>query len=131
MNIYILIANVLTLGAFFLHTFAGDKELKLIEPKTENDPKLLKREKWIMARNGWHWVSFDLLFASIGLAIINFSDILSNEIQLLQILGLYFLGYGIVWLLSTSISKSFPKKYLKLGQWMLLWAIGGLIFLGT
>ncbi len=32
MNVPILIANVLTVSAFMLHTFVGDKELKLNEP---------------------------------------------------------------------------------------------------
>lgn len=128
MNIPILIANILTLIAFIVHTFIGDKELKMIEP--ENDDKYLKQEKWTMARSGWHWVSFDLLFATIGLGVINFSDILENEKLLLQILSIYFLGYGIVWLVGISISKSFPKNYFKLGQWILLWFISGLIFWG-
>mgnify|MGYP001628009195 FL=1 len=128
MNIPILIANILTLFAFIIHTFIGDKELKIIEP--ENDAKYLKQEKWTMARSGWHWVSFDLLFATIGLGIINFSDILESEKLFLQILSIYFLGYGIVWLIGIAISKSFPKNYLKLGQWILLWLISGLIFWG-
>ena len=32
MNIPILIANILTLLAFVIYTFVGDKELKIIEP---------------------------------------------------------------------------------------------------
>ena len=130
MSVPLLIANILTLLAFFVHTFVGDRELRLIEPGTEIDRNYQKREKWTMARNGWHWISLDLLFASIGLALINFTDYFTNEKQLLQILGLYFLGYGIVWLLSTAISKPFPKNYLKLGQWMLLWGISALIYWG-
>ncbi|TDQ23892.1 hypothetical protein [Tenacibaculum caenipelagi] len=128
MNTPILIANILTLLAFLIHTFMGDRELKIIEP--EDDPKHLKREKWTMARSGWHWISFDLLFASIGLGFINFTDYLENETQLLQLLAIYFFGYGIAWLIGITISKKFPKNYLKLGQWMLLWLISGLIYWG-
>ena len=128
MNTPILIANILTLLAFLIHTFMGDREFKIIEP--EDDPKHLKREKWTMARSGWHWISFDLLFASIGLALINFTNYLENEIQLLQLLAIYFFGYGVAWLIGISISKKFPKNYLKLGQWMLLWLISGLIYWG-
>lgn len=130
MNIPILIANILTVLAFFIHTFMGDRELKIIEPKNENDDKFLKREKWTMARSGWHWISFDLLFASIGLGLINFTDFFENEKILLQILSVYFLGYGIVWLFGIAISKKFPKNYIKLGQWILLWTISGLIYWG-
>lgn len=130
MNIPILIANILMVLAFFIHTFMGDRELKIIEPKNENDDKFLKREKWTMARSGWHWISFDLLFASIGLGLINFTDFFENEKILLQILSVYFLGYGIVWLIGIAISKKFPKNYIKLGQWILLWTISGLIYWG-
>ena len=130
MNTLILIANILTLLAFFVHTFMGDKELKLIEPKNDQDENYLKREKWTMARCGWHWISFDLLFASIGLGLINFTDFFKNENTLLQILSIYFLGYAIVWAFTIVISKQFPKNYLKLGQWILLLIISGLIFYG-
>ena len=130
MNTLILIANILTLLAFFVHTFMGDKELKLIEPKNDQDENYLKREKWTMARCGWHWISFDLLFASIGLGLINFTDFFENENTLLQILSIYFLGYAIVWAFTIVISKQFPKNYLKLGQWILLLIISGLIFYG-
>ncbi len=84
-----------------------------------------------MARCGWHWVSFDLLFATIGLGLINFTEYFSNEQLLLQILSAYFLGYAIFWLLTITISKQFPKNYLKLGQWGLLLIISGLIYLGS
>ena len=131
MNIPILIANILTLLAFLIHTFVGDKELKVNEPTQGNDENFQKREKWTMARCGWHWVSFDLLFATIGLGLINFTNYFENEKTLLQILTVYFLGYAVVWALTIAISKQFPKNYLKLGQWILLLLISGLIYFGT
>jgi hypothetical protein len=130
MIIPILIANILTLLAFAIHTFLGDKDLKVNEPTEEIDKKYQKREKWTMARCGWHWISFDLLFASIGLGLINFTNYFDNEKTLLQILTIYFSGYAIVWILTIVISKQFPKNYLKLGQWILLLVISGLIYLG-
>lgn len=130
MNIPILIANILTLLAFIVHTFMGDRELKLIEPEDEDGANHTKQEKWTMARSGWHWISFDLLLATVGLALISFTELLDNERQLLQILAVYFLGYGIAWLIGITISRKFPKNYLKLGQWILLWIIGGLIYWG-
>ncbi|MCK4890254.1 MAG: hypothetical protein KAS97_10010 [Candidatus Aminicenantes bacterium] len=130
MNIPILAANILTLLAFFIHTFMGDKELKIIQPNTDAENWSNKQEKWTMARCGWHWISFDLLFASIGLGLINFTDFFENENTLLQILSIYFLGYAIVWAFTIVISKQFPKNYLKLGQWILLLIISGLIFYG-
>jgi hypothetical protein len=130
MNILILAANILTLLAFVIHTVLGDKELKVIEPTNGVDEKYHKREKWTMVRCGWHWISLDLLFATIGLGLINFTNYFQNEIVLLQILSAYFLAYSIVWLLTISISKQFPKNYLKLAQWILLLLISVLIYLG-
>jgi len=52
MNIPILIENILTFLAFVIHTFVGDKELRIIEPRNENDEEYLKREKWTMVRSG-------------------------------------------------------------------------------
>ena len=130
MNIVILAANILTFLAFVVHTFIGDKELKIIEPSNEVDENFKKREKWTMARCGWHWISFDLLFASVGLALINFTSYFENEKNLLQILVIYFSGYAITWALTTIISKQFPNNYLKLGQWILLLLIATLIQLG-
>ncbi len=127
----ILIANILTLLAFVIHTFVGDKELRINEPAEGTDENFQKREKWTMARCGWHWVSFDWLFASIGLALINFTDFFDNEKTLLQILTIYFLGYSIAWSFTILISKQFPKNYLKLGQWILLLLISSLLYLGT
>ena len=130
MIILILIANILTLLAFSLHTFMGDRELKIIQPATNLNIGTEKQEKWTMARCGWHWISFDLFFATIGLALINFTDYFDNEKTLLQILTIYFLGYAIVWALTIAISKQFLNNYLKLGQWILLLLISGLIYLG-
>jgi len=130
MSIPILIANILTLLAFVIHTFVGDKELKVNEPTNETDETFQKREKWTMARCGWHWVSLDLLFASIGLALMNFTDFFDNEKTLLQILTVYFFGYAIVWAITIFISKPFKKNFIKLGQWILLLFISGLIYYG-
>ena len=131
MNTPILIANALTLLAFLIHTFVGDKELGINEPTGNHDDNYQKREKWTMARCGWHWVSVDLLLATIVLALISFTSFFDNEKTLLQLLSIYFLAYASVWILTISISKQFPKNYLKLGQWLLLLAISGLIHFGN
>lgn len=130
MNIFILIANGFTFLAFFIHTIMGDKDLKIIQPSDNTIDYVNKQEKWTMVRCGWHWISIDLLFASIGLAVINFTDYFDNETTLLQILSVYFLAYAIIWIVVILISKKFEKNFLKLGQWILLLAISGLIYFG-
>lgn len=131
MNTFTIIANILVIMTFFVHTFMGDRELLILEPKSESDENNVKREKWTMARGAFHIVSMDFLFASVGLTLINFTKIFSNENLILKILALYFFAYGIGFLLSVIISKQFPKNYLKLPQWILLIIISVLIYLGT
>jgi hypothetical protein len=126
MNIPLLAANLLVLLAFFIHTFMGDRELQLIKP--DNDT--LKQEKWTMARAGWHWLSLDLLLATIALALVNFTNYLNDKLLILNILVIYFVANAVTWAFTVSISDPFPKRYLKLGQWLLLTVISLLIYWG-
>lgn len=125
-NIPILLANILTGLAFLAHTIGGDIELTSIQPALNINNWVEKQQIWTMARCGWHWISFDLLFASIALSLINFTNYFENKKTILQLLSLYFFGYAIVWLLIILISPSFPNNFLNLGQWILLLTIGGL-----
>lgn len=130
-NISILLANILTGLAFLAHTIGGDIEINSIQPAMNINNWAEKQQIWTMARCGWHWISFDLLFASIALALVNFTNFFDNKKTILQLLSCYFFGYAIVWLLLILISNSFPDNFLKLGQWMLLLTISGLIYYGT
>jgi hypothetical protein len=131
MNLPLLTANLLTALAFLIHTFIGDRELKLNEPSGDHDPKHEKREKWTMARCGWHWVSVDLLFATLALALVNFTNYVESKSTLLYVLSAYFLAYSVAWALTIAISPRFPQRYLKLGQWLLLLLISALIYRGA
>ena len=131
MNIFLLIANILTWLAFAIHTIAGDKELRSIKPELDPENQHKKNETWTMARCGWHWVSVDLLFASIGLTLINFTGFFYNEKLLLQILAVYFTAYSLVWLLIIVISQKFRQNFIRLGQWILLLIIAGLLYVGN
>lgn len=132
MNLTLLVVNILTLLAFLVHAIMGTRELTLLEPDPQSADWEKRQEKWTMtARCGWHWISVDLLFASIAMGLINFSDVLPSEQVILQMLSLYFLGYAIVWLIAIAMAKSFKNNYLKLGQWILLLAISGLIWAST
>lgn len=128
MIISLVIANILTVLAFFVHTFAGDKEIRLLEPKEGPALKLLGR--WVMARCGWHWVSLDLLLASVFLLYVNLNSPEYYPTDLLLMLSVYFGCLAIVWLITVTISRRFPKNYLNLGQWILLLTIALLVFFG-
>lgn len=128
MNTYLIIANGLTFLTFIAHTFGGDIEYKYIEPKNESPTKM---QSWTMGRGAFHIVSIDFLLATTAISLINFSDFFSNKSQVIDILSLYFFGYGLAFLITLIISKRFPKMFLKLSQWLLLWVISGFIYLGN
>lgn len=130
-NIPILLATILTILAFFAHTIGGDIEVQMIQPEPSTATGEGNQQIWTMVRCGWHWISFDLLFASVGLILVNFTNFFENKRTVLQILSFYFLGYAIVWILILLISQSFPGNLLKLGQWILLLTISGLIYYGN
>jgi len=130
MSIPLLIANLLTVLAFFVHTFVGDGELQLLI-KTQAQPDRQYRSTWTMARCGWHWLSTDLLIASILMFCINFLDLFPHESTITLVLGIFFTAYGLVWLCTILISPPFKRRLFLLGQWGLLLVIGGLLFLAS
>lgn len=129
MNTVLIIANVLVLFTFVIHTFGGDREYKKIEPSLEGPERL--RVFWTMGRGAFHIVSIDFLFATIGLALINFTDYFSETKLLLDLLALYFLGYGFGFFIALVISKKFPKIFFKMWQWLLMLTIAALIYWGN
>ena len=130
-NLPLLLALLLTSLAFLAHTFGGDMELSVIQPKNGIDNWDEQQQIWTMARSGWHWISIDLLFTSIILALISFTETFKQPKTVLNLLTIYFLSYAIVWFLVILISPTFPNNFLKLGQWILLLSISGLIYWGT
>ncbi len=81
MNIFIFIAGVLSLVAFFAHAFVGDKEYKILKP-AENCPDKNK-ETWVQVRSGWHWVSVDLFFAGVLLLLLATTEIIKAKTEVL------------------------------------------------
>ncbi len=127
MNAALLAANALVLLTFIAHTFWGDKEYKILEPI---DGSTDHREKWTMGRGAFHIVSADFLLAFIGLTLINFTEHVKEKSLILTLLSAYFFAYGLAFLLTLIISKKSKNSFLKLGQWLLLFAIAGLIYWG-
>ena len=127
MNAALLAANGLVLLTFIAHTFGGDKEYKILEPV---DGSTDHQEKWTMGRGAFHIVSADFLLAFIGLTLINFTEQVKEKSLILTLLSAYFFAYGLAFLLTLIISKKFKNSFFKLGQWLLLFAIAGLIYWG-
>jgi len=130
-NVPLLLALLLTSLAFFAHCIGGDIELSMIRPSNGVDNLAEKQQIWTMARSGWHWISFDLLFASIILALVSFNKTFKQPKTVLNLLTIYFFSYAIVWFFVILISPTFPGNFLKLGQWILLLTISALIYFGA
>jgi hypothetical protein len=83
-----------------------------------------------MGRGAFHIVSADFLLAFIGLTLINFTEYVKEKSLILTLLALYFFAYGLAFLLTLIISKKFKTSFFRLGQWLLLFTIAGLIYWG-
>lgn len=129
MNTILIVANAVVLFTFIIHTFGGDREYQKIEPSYDSERRF--RIFWTMGRGAFHIVSVDFLFATIGLTLINFTDYIKETSLLLNLLALYFLGYGIAFLIALLISKKFKNVYFIMWQWILMLVIAGLIYLGN
>lgn len=129
MNTVLIIANAIVLFTFVVHTFAGDREYQKIEPEPDSPERF--RIFWTMGRGAFHIVSIDFLFATIGLTLINFTDYFTETKLLLDLLALYFLGYGIAFFVSLVLSKKFSNIFFKMWQWLLMLIIATLIYLGN
>lgn len=130
-NFLLVTANILTGLAFLVHAFVGDSEINQIKPALNAIDWANKQEIWTMARCGWHWISFDLLMATVALTLLNFTNYFENRKIILQLLSLFFFGYAIVWIFLIILSDSFSNNFLKLGQWILLLSISALIYYGA
>ena len=131
MNGFLMTANILTMLAFLIHAFGGDAEICKIRPRNFGEESEADLQMWVMSRCGWHWISIDLLIASVVMSLINFTSILPQEMFLIKILAFCFSAYAVVWLLGILISPKFQMSFLKLGQWLLLAVIAVLLYLGV
>jgi hypothetical protein len=128
MNAYLLTVNIIVLVSLFVHVFYGDRDIRSIEPNGENPKKL---ETWIMARGAFHVFSVDLLMYTIGLTMINFTDLLDEHRSvLLKIMCIWFLLYAVCFFICVIISQPLADKLLKLFQWAVFMAMSGLVYLG-
>lgn len=127
MNTILIIANILVFLTFIIHTFGGDRDYKKIEPKEQTKPS---QEFWTMGRGAFHIVSADFFLATVGLTLVNFTSFFIDNKLVLNLLSIYFFAYGLAFLLTLIISKKFPNRFIKLWQWILLFGISALIYIG-
>ena len=129
MNTPALIAGILSLAAFFLHAFVGDREYRVLKPKSK---KVVRhRYAWILGRAGWHWLSVDLMLSTVLLFLVVFTNVIQAKQEILFLLGIYFIVCGFAWLTTVIVSKDRTNQILVLGQWILCFTLGGLILWGS
>lgn len=129
MNGYILSAGIISIIAFFIHAFMGDKEYKTIYPVDEETGSK-KIISWIQGRCGWHWVSVDLFLCGVVLLLVSATNLLDGKKEIALLLGIYFFVTGLIWLATVLFSKTEGKQVILLGQWILCFLLSGLILFG-
>ncbi len=108
MTIPFLISNITIVLLFVGHLYYGDKEIKRIEPRDSS----VNQGLWTLARVAWHWVSWDLLFIAILMALVNFTGVFSgNEAIVQKIIAVYIIGVSVSWTITTCISRPCEKKF--------------------
>jgi len=128
MNIPILAAGLLSLFAFVVHAFVGDKEYKQLNPNSSVSDKI--QEIWVQGRSAWHWLSVDLLLSGVLLILISTTELIKAKSEISFLLAIYFLICGLVWLGTILFSKQSNKQFLALGQWIFCFVMSGLIYFG-
>lgn len=128
MNIPVLIAGLLSLGAFFVHAFVGDKEYQALRPPSNGPDK--NKETWVQGRSGWHWVSVDLFLTSMLLMLISETDFITAKKEFLIILSIYFFLCAIVWLSIVLSSRNTNRQIVVLGQWIFCLIMSALLVWG-
>ena len=126
MNVYVLVAGVLTLLTFFVHTFVGTFETL----QTKVDFKDSKVEKnWYQSLQAWHLITAYLLFTAILLFVIAASDVLEDKKTIAFIIGGQFFFWSISWLITLFTTNS-RKYWTQLFHWTIFLAISLLLFYG-
>ncbi len=126
MNVYVLIAGILTFLTFIAHTFFGTFET--LKTKIDFNNSTIEKN-WYQTLNAWHLVTADLLLNSILLIAISTSDILEGKKTIALIIGLQFLFWGFAWLL-TLFATNGRKFWKQQFHWLIFLIISGLCLLG-
>ncbi|MGL5890645.1 MAG: hypothetical protein ACRC3B_12205 [Bacteroidia bacterium] len=129
MNSALITSLVLSTATVFIHILGGDREARMLQPAPEADVK--QKTIWTMLRGAFHWVTLDLLIIAVLQWIVLLSDVITAEKEVLFWLGLYCCAAAVFWVISVLISPRFEKKFLVLGQWILMLVIGGVLLLAA
>lgn len=126
MNGWFLAAGSLTVAAFFVHLFAGNRLYTCARPE-RRDAKAY--EAWLMGRCGVQMITTDLALGATFMLLLGFGAIERNfylELFLLATCG----GWFLLWLVSLRCERSGRARYLRLCHWLLFLVLAALLFAG-
>ena len=129
MNGALITSLVLSTATVFIHTIGGDREARMIQPSEEADVK--QKAIWTMLRGVFHWVTLDLLLIAVLQWVVMVSDVITAEKEVLFWLGLYCCAAALFWVISILISPRINKRFLVLGQWILMLVTGGILLIAA
>ena len=129
MNWLSCLAGLLTAVATVVHGTVGAKEFNRFKPPPG---ELTAHQSWTQSLAGWHWVSFDLAFTTLGFITFGLTDWINHESQLLKITAIYFIGTGAAWLMTIHFGeKEIKNRHVVLGQWMFCWIVAVVAWLAS
>jgi hypothetical protein len=127
----------LTLLALAAHLTGGTRALLSIRPSkvaagrsTSGDLGGLDRN-WVLALCAFQLVTVDALALSFLLYLLAFTETLSPARNVATGLAVFYLLWGVSWLIQLLALKRKPKDYLRLGHWSFWFLCSGLVYWGS
>lgn len=126
MNVYVLIAGILSFVGFLAHAFVGTGET--LQTRTAFSDATGEKN-WYQSFLAWHLITADLLLSSILLIVIATSNYLENRKTIAFIFALQYLFWTFSCLLTLSVTEA-RKYYRQLYQWAVFLICSILLFYG-
>jgi len=118
-NWYWVIGGSLNLLVAIIHTIGG--QLDLVNPLLESNLAEQARTEWLGV---WHMVTIVLFVTTFYLLKKGFSKDKEINVELIQFIGMLYVLFSIAFVISSLVMQVFAP------QWILLFPIGVLAFLG-
>jgi len=137
MNYPIAIAFGLICLTVLAHLFGGIRESLLVRPSanaSENVGRALHEKverHWVQLMCAFQLVSVDLVAVAVVLYLLAFTALLQPASQIAFGMAVFFLSWGIAWLLQLACLRRPRKDYALLPQWGLWFICAGLMLLGA
>lgn len=126
----------LTLIALAAHMTGGMRALLSIKPSkvaagsTPGNLGGLDRN-WVLAMCAFQLVTVDALALSFLLYLLAFTQALSSPRPVATGLAVFYLLWGVSWLIQLLALKRKPSDYLRLGHWSFWFLCSGLVYWGS